>query len=88
MKSTIKNGTELILNLSFSLILCSISNILLWTDTKVSKHCKAFANSLFANLKFSKTQLPKIVQLRGFIFYLPDVFNLLTKGLYHKFITS
>ena len=38
---------------------------LLLTATQVSRICKAFANSLSANIKFSKTQLSKMVQLEG-----------------------
>ena len=41
---------------------------LLLTDTQVSKIHKAFPNGLSANIKFSKTQLSKIVQLGGFQF--------------------
>ena len=33
--------------------------------------CKAFANNSSANIKFSKTQLIKIVQLGGFLFGAP-----------------
>ena len=44
---------------------------LLLTDTQISKICKAFANGLSANIKFSKTQLSKI-QSGGFIFSLPS----------------
>ena len=36
------------------------------TDTQVSKICKAFANGSLANIKFSKTQLPKMMQSGGF----------------------
>ena len=35
---------------------------LLLTDTKVSKICKIFANCLSANVKFSKTELSKMIQ--------------------------
>ena len=35
--------------------------------TQVSKICKAFANSSSANIKLSKTQLPKIVQSGRFL---------------------
>ena len=41
----------------------SFPHKLLLTDTQVSKICKAFANCSSANVKFSKTQLSKIVQL-------------------------
>ena len=40
---------------------------LLLTYTQVSKNRKAFANGPSANIKFSKTQLSKIVQLGGFV---------------------
>ena len=43
---------------------------LLLTTTQVSTICKAFANGSSANLKLSKTQLSKMVQLRGFLFRL------------------
>ena len=35
---------------------------------QVAKVCKAFANGSSANVKFSKTQLSKIVQLGRFLF--------------------
>ena len=35
---------------------------LLLTNTQVSELCKAFANNSSANIKWSKTQLHKIVQ--------------------------
>ena len=40
---------------------------LLFTDTQVSKICKAFANGSSANIKLSKTQLCKIGQSGGFL---------------------
>ena len=40
---------------------------LLLTDTQVSKIRKAFANSLSANIKFSETQLSKMIQLGGIL---------------------
>ena len=45
----------------------NVPHKLLLTDTQVSKICNAFANGTSANLKFSKTQLSKIVQSGGFI---------------------
>ena len=72
LKSAIKNGTEVTLNLSSNFI--GNSNVetnfphkLLLTDTQISKICKAFENGSSANIKFSKTQLSKIVQLSGFV---------------------
>ena len=40
----------------------------LLTNMQVSKICEAFANGLLANIKFSKTQLSKLVQLAGLYF--------------------
>ena len=40
---------------------------LLLNDTQVSKICKDLANSSSANIKFSKTQLSKIIQSGGII---------------------
>ena len=75
LKSSIKNGTKVNINLSSNLIRSSndetnFSHKLLLTDTQVSKIRKAFANGSSANVKFSifKTQLSKIVQLGGFPF--------------------
>ena len=60
LKSAIKNGTEVTLNVSSNLI--GISNDetdfphkLLSTNAQVSKIRKAFVNSSSANIKFSKT---------------------------------
>ena len=59
---------------------------LLLTDTQVSKIRKAFANGLSANIKFSKTQLSKIVQLGGVLRDIPIFGNILSsvaiKGTY------
>ena len=46
---------------------------LLLTDTQVSKILKAFANDSLVNMKLSKTQLPQIVQLGGFLFGPPPI---------------
>ena len=72
LKSAIKNGTELTLNLSSNLIGNSndetnFQQKLLLTDTQVSKICKAFANGSSANIKFSKTQLFKMTQSGGIL---------------------
>ena len=40
---------------------------LLLTNTQVLRLCKAFAYGSSANIKSSKTQLPKIGQSRGFL---------------------
>ena len=72
LKSTIKNGTEVTLNLSSNLTgnsndKTNFLHKLLLNDTQVSKICKAFANGSSVNIKFSETQLSKIVQSGGFI---------------------
>ena len=71
-KFEIKNGTEVILNLSSNLIgnsndETSLLPKLLLTDTQVSRICKAFANGLSANIKFWKTQLSKMIQSGGIL---------------------
>ena len=71
MKSAIKNITEITLNLSSNIAVDSndernFPHKLLLTNTQVSKLCKSFANNSSANIKLSKTQLHKIVQLGGF----------------------
>ena len=72
LKSGIKNGTEVTSNLSSNVISNSYDEInfphkLSLTNTKVSRLRKPFANNSSANTKLSKTQLPKIVQLGGFL---------------------
>ena len=67
LKSEIKSGTEANLNLSSSLIRkfnneTNFPHKLLATNTQVSKIRKSFANGSLANMKFSKTQLSKIIQ--------------------------
>ena len=73
LKSAIKNGTQGILNLSSSFIGSSDHETnsphkILLTDTQASKIHKTFANGSSANINFSKTHLPKIAQLGGFLF--------------------
>ena len=68
LKSTIKNRTEVTLNLSSNLFGSSndktnFPHKLLLTNTQVSKIRKVFTNGSSANIKFSKTQLSEIVQL-------------------------
>ena len=67
-----KKLTEITLNLSSNLIGNSNDEIdfpheLLLSDTHVSEICKAFLNCLSANVKFSKNQMSKTVQLGGFV---------------------
>ena len=65
LKSTIKNGIEVTLNLSSNIIADSddennFLHKLLLTNTQVSRLRKAFANNSSANIKLSKIQLHKI----------------------------
>ena len=82
LKSAIKNGTEVTLNLSSGLIDNSndesnFSHKLLLTNIEVSKICEAFANDSSANIKFPKIQLSKIVQLEGVLRDIPIFGNIL-----------
>ena len=70
LKWGIQNGTQITLNLSSHVLGESDDEIsfyhkLLLTNTQVSKVRETFANGSSANTKFSKTELPKIVHLRG-----------------------
>ena len=72
LKSAIKNGTEVTLNLSANIIggynnENNLPNKLLLTNTHNSKLGKAFANNFSANIKLSKTEWHKIGQLGGFL---------------------
>ena len=72
LKSTIRNGTEVTLNLSSNLIGNSNDETnfpykSLLTETKLSKICKAFENGSSANIRFSKTQLSKTIQSGGWL---------------------
>ena len=67
LKSGIKNGTEVSLNLSSNLIGNSndetkFPHKLLLTDTQVSKIRRAFVNGSSANKLFPKTQWSKMIQ--------------------------
>ena len=71
LKSEIKNGTEVTLNLSSKVIgNCNdetkFPHNLLLTNTQGSRFRKAFANGSSTNIKLSKTQLYKIRQSGGF----------------------
>ena len=73
----IRNGTEIILNLSLNIVGNSSDETnfphkLLSTNTQVSKSCKAFANALSANIKFSKTQLSSMIQFGLFMSFFFD----------------
>ena len=70
LKSAIKNGTEVTLNLSSNFIRISNNETnfphkLLLTNTQISQIRKDFVNGLSGNKTFSKTQLSKI-QSGGF----------------------
>ena len=72
LKSGIKNGTEVTLNLSSNLIgnyndKTNFPYKLSLTDTQVLKIRKAFANGSSANITFSKTQLSKMIQPEGIL---------------------
>ena len=72
LKSGMKNGTEVTLNLSSSVVGDSndettFARKLSLTDTQILRIRKAFANGSFPNIKFSKTQLSKMVELRDFL---------------------
>ena len=80
LKSAIKDGTEVTLNLSLNLVgnsnnWTTFPYKLLLTNIQVSKICKTFATGLSANIKFSKTHLSKIVQLKGVLFGQPNTFG-------------
>ena len=71
-KSGIKNDAKVTLNLSPNVSASSndetnFPHDLLLANTQVPKICKAFANALSANIKFSKTQLSKMIQLGCFL---------------------
>ena len=70
LKSAIKNETEVVLRLSSNMIGDNETNFpqkLLLTNRQVSNHRKAFANHLSVDIKLSKTQLSKIIQLGRFL---------------------
>ena len=69
-KSAITNETDVVLRLSSNIIGDNENNFprkLLLTNTQVSNLRKAFANNSSANIKLSKTQLPKMIQSGGFL---------------------
>ena len=70
LKSAIKNGTEVVLTLSSSMIGDNETNFphkLLVTNRQVANLCKAFANYLSTDIKLPKTQLSKMIQSGGFL---------------------
>ena len=72
LKSAIKNESDLVLRLSPNMIGDSndesnFPHKLLLTNRQVLNISKAFANNISAGIKFSKTQLSKMVQLGEFL---------------------
>ena len=72
LKSAIKNETEVIIRISPNMIGDSndetnFPHELLLTDRQVSSIRKAFANNSSVDIKFSKTQLSKMIQSGGFL---------------------
>ena len=72
LKSAIKNETEVIIRLSTNMIgdsnyKTNFPHELLLTDRQVSSIRKAFANNSSVDIKFSKTQLSKMIQSGGFL---------------------
>ena len=72
LKSEIKNGTQVTINLSSNAVGQSNDETnsphkLLLTNTQVSKICKAFTIGSSTNVKLSKAQLSKMIQLGGFL---------------------
>ena len=70
LKSAIKTETEVALRLLSNMIGDNEVNFphqLLLTNTQVSNLRKAFANNSSVDIKFSKTQLSKMIQSGGFL---------------------
>ena len=72
LKSAIKNETDVALRISSGMLGNSNGNTnfphkLLLTDRQVANIRKAFANNLSTDVKFSKTQLLKMLQSGGFL---------------------
>ena len=70
LKSAIKNETDFVLRISSGMVGNSNDNTnfphkLLLTDRQVANICKAFANHSSTDVKFSKTQLSKMMQSGG-----------------------
>ena len=77
LKSAIKNENDVVIRLSPSMIGDSndetnFPHELLLTDRQVSSNRKAFANNSSADIKFSKTQLSKMIQSGEFLLKLLD----------------
>ena len=82
LKSSIKNESEVVLRLSPNMIGDNENNFprkLLLTNRKVANIRKAFNNHSSTDIKLSKSQLSKMIQLGGFLGRLLD--PLLKTGL-------
>ena len=80
LKSRIKDGTKVTLNLLSNVIgdsndEANLPHKFLLTDTQVSSLRKAFAYNSSANIKLSKTKLSKMLQFGGFLDPLSLLFN-------------
>ena len=83
LKSWMKNGTGIALNFSSNLIRnfndeTNFAHKILLIDTEVLKIRKAFENGWSANIKFSKTQLSKMIQSGKVIRHIPIFENILS----------
>ena len=72
LKSAIKNEIEVVLRLSPNMIgdsndKANFPHELLLTDRQISSIRKAFSNNSSVDIKFSKTQLSKMIQSGGFL---------------------
>ena len=72
LKSAIKNENEVVIRLSPNMIgdsndKTNFPHELLLTDRQVSSICKAFSKNLSVDIKFSKTQLSKMILSGGFL---------------------
>ena len=72
LKSAIKNENDVVLRLSSNMVGNSNDNTnfpheLLLTNRQVANICKAFAKNTSIDIKLSKTQLSKMIQLGGFL---------------------
>ena len=70
LKSAIEKETELVLRLSSNMVGDDETNFhhkLLLTNMQFSNLCKAFVNYLSTDIKWSKTQIFKMIQSGGFL---------------------
>ena len=98
LKSGRKNFAEVTLYLPSNVIgdsnyKANFPHKLLFTDTQISRRCKAFANDSLANMKLSKTQLSRMMHSEGYLCPLSLVANskkiiLLNSGLNNRFTYS